>query len=379
MPANRWFVGWGAQGFAALLLTVAATRALPAAETNQEQKDQIAAGESELRRAMTEKAAPPELIAVRGKLMRLYQSAHWLKKVEEQAKEILKIFTKAALPKNGGPEAAFAAEAQFWLLYPRYDAAIQSKLALGNGGKAAEALAKQIRGLRVNVVGEEVPDPDGGIPQRKGGLCGDYSALVASYRAIEWSVAAAVLQSRLLSHGADMLRDTPAPADQNAEDQAQFRQIVDEQARDMAAGAQRLVEAAWTELTRRNLESPWRIETKRELNRYLPKQHPLSRVRSEKWLSTHPEETQAMIRNGGLIDDLHGCYDRHLAQAPDEMLGEVQAKFTLKPDGTVQLDSVEHADAVVGQCLKRLWSARKDLPRPPAPVEVQLGLELASL
>ncbi|MBM4343026.1 MAG: hypothetical protein FJ100_06580 [Deltaproteobacteria bacterium] len=363
----------------ALAVGVGAPCAARAAESNQELKDQMAAAESELRRAQVGKLPPVELLPVRGRLMRLYHQAHWAKKFEEQAREILKLFVKANLPKNGGPESAWAAEAQFLLLAGRLDQALQSKIAVTKGAKASEALAAQIRALRQNVAGEEVPNPVGGIPERKGGLCGDYTTLVSSYRASDWTIAAAVTQSRLLSHVAELIRDTPNPSDQSADDLAQWRQIVDETARDLEAQALRLVEAAWTEIGRRNMDGQWRTEAKRELNRYLPRQHPLSRVRAEKWLIAVAEDTQGTLKTGGVLADIHGCYDRHLAAAPDEMLGEVQVKFTLGPDGTAKIAAVEHANPVVGQCLRRLWAQRKDLPRLAAPTELHVRLELAAL
>ena len=363
----------------ALALGMSSIQSAGAAESNQELKDQMATAETELRQALTQKIAPAELLAVRGRLMRLYFAAHWAKKVEEQGKEILKLFAKSGLPKNGGPEAAWAAEAQFWLLAPRFDAAMQSKIAFGKGSKPAEQLAAQIRGLRQNIAGDEVPSADGGMAERKGGLSGDYSALVSAYRATEWVIATAVYQSKLLSRVAEVIRDTPLPADEPTEVQTHWRQIVDEQARDIEAQSLRLVEGAWAEINRRNMDGQWRLEAKRELNRYQPKRHPLSRVRAEKWLIAVPEDTQTLLKTAGILSDIHGCYDRHVAGSPDEMLGEVQVKFSLGTDGTAKIAAIEHANPVVGQCLRRLWGLRKDLPRLPIALEVHVRLELASL
>lgn len=368
-------------GAAALALAIglAAVQPAQAAESNQELKDQMSAAETELRQALAQKLPAAELLPVRGRLMRLYSQAHWAKKFEEQAREILKLFTKANLPKNGGPESGWAAEAQFLLLAGRLDQALQTKIAVTKGAKASEGLAAQIRGLRQNIAGEEVPNPAGGIPDRKGGLCGEYSTLVSAYRVSEWVIAVAVTQSRLLSHVAELIRDTPNPTDQSADDLAQWRQIVDETARDLEAQSLRLVEAAWNEIGRRSMDGQWRAEAKRELNRYLPRQHPLSRLRAQKWLLAVPEDIQENLKAGGVLADIHGCYDRHIAASPDEMLGEVQVKFTFGPDGVAKITAVDHANPVVGQCLRRLWGQRKDLPRLAVPTEVHIRLELAAL
>jgi len=355
-------------------------RPVAAAEMRAELKDEVAAGEAELRGALAQRQAPADLIAVRGRLARKFREAGWAKKADEQHREILKLFSKAGLAKNGGVEASWAAEAQFWVLHARFDAAMQQRIAVGKGGKPAEQLAAQIRNLRNQVIGEDVaPATPDGIPDRKGGLCGDLSVQVAAYNAVEWRVAVAVAQSRLLSHVAWVIRETPSPADQSAEDQAQWRQIIDDQARDLEVQAQRLVEAAWAELGKRNLDTPWRAEAKRELNRFLPRQHPLSRLRGEKWLSALAEELQQQLRTAGMIADIHACFDRHVAGHPDEMLGAVQVKATVAPDGVIALHEVDHADPVVGQCLRRRWSQRKDLPRGAAPIELHVRLEFAVL
>ncbi len=367
-----------------LALTLAATlpqSALQAAEMTQELRDEVRTAENDLRALEKTKGADPaELIGLRGRLARLYLQAQWRKKADELFKKIVDGFTKAGLAKTGGPEAAFAAEAQFYLLEPRFLTAMQSKPAFGKGGKAADQLAGQIRKMRTEIAGEEVPTEAGGIADRKGGLCGDYTALVSSYRAYEWTIAAAIAQSRLLAHVAEAIHDIPLPADQAAEDKAQFRQIVDEQSRDFDAQALRLLEAAWSELGRRNLDSPWKLECRRDLNKYLPKQYPLSRQRADQWLSPVPEALQAQLKQSGLFDDLQGCYDRHLAVAPDDLLGGMNVQFELRPDGTAAVTNVDHANGpVIARCLTRKWSNRTDFPKVDAPTPVSLKLEYAAL
>ncbi|MBI5607821.1 MAG: hypothetical protein HY902_02965 [Deltaproteobacteria bacterium] len=368
------------------LLALALTAALPlptaqAAEMTQELRDEVRTAENDLRvLEKTKGADPAELIGLRGRLARLYMQAQWRKKADELFKKIVDGFAKAGLAKTGGPEAAFAAEAQFHMLDARYQAAMQSKPAFGKGGKAAEQLAAQIRKMRTEIAGEELPAEAGGIADRKGGLCGDYTTLVASYRAYEWIIAAAIAQSRLLAHVAEAIHDIPLPADQAADEKAQFRQIVDEQSRDFDSQALRLLEAAWAELGRRNLDTPWKQECRRDLNKYLPKQYPLSRQRADQWLSPVPESLQAQLKQSGLFDDLQSCYDRHLAAVPDDLLGGMNVQFELRPDGTANVGSVDHANsALIARCLTRKWSHRNDFPKVEAPTPVSLKLEYAAL
>lgn len=351
-----------------------------AAEMRDELKEEIRTAENGLRALEKNKAADPaELIGTRGRLARLYLQAEWRKKADELHKKIIDGFAKAKLERTGGPEAAWAAEAQFWVLEPKFLAAMQAKPAFGKGGKAAEQLAGQIRKLRTEIAGEEVPATAGSIADRKGGLCGEYSTLVSSYRAVEWIIAVAVTQARLLAHVADAIREAPLPADQSAEDQSQFRSIIAEQAELFELQALHLLEAAWAELGRRNLDTQWRQECRRELNKFLPKQYPLSRQRAESWLTPVPEAVQSQLKEAGALDDIQGCYDRHIAASSDEMLGGLQVSFDVLTDGTLKLGAVDHADPRIASCLTRKWSTRKDFPKQDAAVPVRLKLEYATL
>ncbi len=375
--APNWATKW------ALAMVLAGALPMPvlhAAEMTDELREEVRTAENNLRTLEKTKGADPsELIGLRGRLARLYMQAQWRKKADELFKKIVDGFAKAGLAKTGGPESVFAAEAQFYLLEPRFLAAMQAKPAFGKGGKAAEQLAAQIRKLRTEIAGEELPTEAGGIADRKGGLCGDYTTMVASYRSYEWQVATAVTQARLLGHVAEAVHDAPLPADQAAEDKAQFRQIIDEQARDVDAQALRLLEAAWSEIGRRNLDTPWKLETRRDLNKYLPKLYPLSRQRAEQWLSPTPEAVQTGLKQAGLLDDIAACYDRHLTVTPDDLLGGLSVQFELRPDGTATVGQVDHADPVIARCLTRKWSSRNDFPKVEAPTTVSLKLEYAAL
>jgi hypothetical protein len=61
------------------------------------------------------------------------------------------------------------------------------------------------------------------------------------------------------------------------------------------------------------------------------------------------------------------------------MLGEVNATWLLLPEGTAELRAVDHADPRIGQCLKKRWAGRTELPHDAAPVEIRVRLEFAAL
>lgn len=378
-PPHR-LIGWLCAAAMAASFAPAPARG----DISQELKDEVNAAEVELRGLEKDKATPvADLIGVHGRLGRLCKQANWPKKAQEHWKKLGELFAKAKLVKNGGTEATWAAEAQFNLLAERAAAAMLAVPALPKGGKKADtaqvggwpkAVGAWIHGL----VGSSAPGSQGGAPQFEGGLTGELQA-VADFRAPTWAVAATVLQVRLLGHVASYLEDLPPPDGVTAEQQAAQVQRNRAAAEAYTADARKLILATWAEIDRRNLGGEWRSAAKRELNRYLPRDHPLSRMRAKAFLTPIAETLQKEVEQAGLLDDIHACYDRHLALLPDEMLGEVNATWLLLPEGTAELRAVDHADPRIGQCLKKRWAGRSGLPHDAAPVEIRVRLEFAAL
>lgn len=368
----------------AVVLAASCAPALAQAEISQELKDEVNAAEVELRGLEKDKATPvADLIAVRGRLGRLCQQASWSKKAQEHWKKVLELFAKAGLARNGGTEATWAAEAQFNLVAERAAAAMLGQPAPPKGGKKAGSAQaggwpKAIDTWAQGLVGTAQAGGEGGAPVFTGGLAGELQA-VADFRAPTWAVAAAVLQVRLLGHVASVLEDWQPPAEVAADQQTALLQRNQAAAEAYTADARKLILRTWDEIDRRSLSGEWRSAAKRELNRYLPGEHPLSRMRAKAFLTPVAETLQKQVEGAGLLADVHACYDRHLAVLPDEMLGEVTATWLLLPEGTAELRVVDHADARIGQCLKKRLARRSGLPHEGAPVEIRVRLEFAAL
>lgn len=358
--------------------------ALAHADISQELKDEVNAAEIELRGLERDKATPvADLIAVRGRLGRLCKQANWPKRAQEHWKKVGELFAKAKLVQNGGTEATWAAEALFYLLEERATAAMLSQPALGKAAKKPDpkvgaswqtALQTWVHSL----AGDAKAGDAERLPSREGGLAGELQ-VVAEFRSPTWAVAAAVLQVRLLGHATAVLEDWQPPAGVDAEQASALLQHNRTRAEALAAEAKALVQAVWAEVDRRNLSGEWRSAAKRELNRYLPREHPLSRMRAKAFLTPIAETLQKAVEQAGLLDDIQACYDRHLALLPDEMLGEVNATWLLLPEATAELRAVDHADPRIGQCLKKRWAGRTGLPHDAAPVEIRVRLEFAAL
>lgn len=370
--ATAWLV--------ALLVQAAWLPSHPAhADATQELKDEVSAAEIELHDLEKTKGTPvSDLIAVRGRLGRLCSKANWQKKAEEHWKKMTELFTKAKLPSNGGAEATWAAEAQFGLMQARIAAALESKPALRKGQKGAPGWEAALSQWSAEMVGTPIAGTTERLPGRRGGAAGALEA-VSDLRAPEWTAAAVVQQARLVGYTAEVLLEWQAPSDLTADLQANLQAHAKKIGAELAVQAPSLVEAAWAEIERRNLNGPWRTECKREMNRYAPSQHPLSRMRGRSWLTPVAETLQKQVEAAGMLTDIHACYDRHLVVSPDEMLGEVSVQWLLLPDGTAEVRAVDHADARIGICLKKRWSVKTELPHDAAPVEIRVRLEFAAL
>ena len=378
-PPHR-LIGW----LCAAAMAASFAPAQARADISQELKDEVNAAEVELRGLEKDKATPvADLIGVHGRLGRLCKQANWPKKAQEHWKKLGELFAKAKLVKNGGTEATWAAEALYNLLDERAAAAMLSQPTLGKPAKKPDPKAgatwqAALQTWGRSLAGTTKAGDSERLPGREGGLAGELQA-VAEFRSPTWAVAAAVLQTRLVGHVAAQLEEAQAPAAVPAEQAQAALQENRKLAGELTAEASALIQAAWAEIDRRNLSGEWRSAAKRELNRYLPRDHPLSRMRAKAFLTPIAETLQKEVEQAGLLDDIHACYDRHLALLPDEMLGEVNATWLLLPEGTAELRAVDHADPRIGLCLKKRWAGRTELPHDAAPVEIRVRLEFAAL
>lgn len=382
-PLPRRPLGW----VVALLLAVAllAVVVLPgsALASTEELKAEIADTEAQLKTLLGDKTtSQSDVLRARVRLGRLYAQIGPRKKAEAQWQEVVKTFAKGAWPRDGGAEATSAAAASFWLLEGRY-LATRSTIPAPNpklsGKKQMDALLAQVRTLRQSVLGEEVTrgEGDNAVIERKGGLLQDY-AVVATFGAAEWQVAASLYQSRLLQHLAEILPEVVLPADLAPEAAEQWRAAANEQAASFLSQATRLLDEAWATAQRRASDSDWALEVRRDLNKFFPDRHPLSRERSREVLDPQPPAAllEALGRPGGL-DAVRACYDRRLAHQPDEMLADVVVRLTVTAEGTIGELKVDGDDVAVPTCLRKKWRTLKDLPA--GPFEVGVKMQFAAL
>lgn len=340
--------------------------------------DDIAAAEGFVKAAEQDhETTPAELVRQRLRLLRLYREAQSAKKMNALGKKLVEGFGKAGLPKDGGPVAEMAAEAQFWLLEPRALEVLQRKAPVLAVKKAEAQLAAQIKVWTLDVTGDAVAVAGEGLEGRKGGLCGALHGEVGSYLSRQWQVASAWMQARLIGHFAALVEGMAAPAASKPEEAAAVRKLAASQAAVWRSDAERLLRAAWAAIDRHGIDTVYKVEVLRELNRYQPAQFPLSRVRGERWLDKASEGAATALRQAGVLDDLRACYDRHLARTPDDLIGEFTVTLQVE-QGRLTVQEATHADPAAVMCVReRLQGPRTGLP--DGPLQVRLRLEFAAL
>jgi hypothetical protein len=354
------------------------TVAIAAPAARQGLAEDIAAAEQAVKALEQDKeVAAAVVIGQQLQLLRLYREAAAAKKVAAVAKKLLDGFAKRGLVKDGGRVAAMAAEAQFWLLDQRAGEVLQRKGPKLAKGKAQAQLSAQFKTWTAEIAGTPVAAAADALAGRQGGLCGALHGEVGAYFSREWQVASAWLQARLLGHLSALATAVSAPAGSPPEEQAAVRQLASQQAAAWQEEATVLLQSAWAAIDRHSLDTPYKAEVLRDLNRYQPRQFPLSRVRGERWLDKASEGAATMLREAGVLDDLRACYDRHLVRVPDDLIGEISVTLQLQ-DGKLSVQQAEHADPETVTCVQqRLAAPRSGLTG--GPLVVRLRLEFASL
>lgn len=363
-------------------LTVVAWAVAPIGVAVAGSRDDILALEAFLRLAPKEHTPPTEVFAARQKLASLHLDTGDVRKAEQTWRDTVKAFQKGAYDKDGGIVANVTAEAAFRLLESRTKTFVATPIlpppAKMPYEKALEFVMKQLQQQLVAVHGSADIDPE--ALDEKGGMCQEYVTQVAIYNSLEWNYAAAVMRARLLGHVAESANDLPLPESTPADKAKQLQSLMKMVAERMHQLAEAALEHAWTDAQRRNLSNEWTVELKRELNRYRPAQHPLSRERSRIWLEPAPDEaTRALLQAAAPLDDVRACFDRHLTSHPDAMLGDVTVHLTVDPQGQLTELKLSGEGEQMEACLRKKWRAVRDLPHGEAPVQYHVKLQFAAL
>jgi hypothetical protein len=366
--------------FATLVLL--ATAAVPVQAAG---RDEVSTLELELKQAAKEHLPPAEVFTKRQKLGSLYADMGDSRKAEGVWRETVRQFQKGGYDKDGGILASVAAEAAFRLIEPRAKSFVATPIQPAPAKLAVDKqlgfVMKQLQQQLVTVRGSPDLDPESLTEHGAGGLCDELNEQVAIYNSLEWQYAAAVLRARLLGHVAESAAELPVPEGTSPEKLKQLNwlsKMVSERMQQLGLAA---LEQAWNDAQRRNASNSWVIELKRELNRYRPEQHPLSRERGRIWLEPAPDEaTRDAVAKAARLEEVRACFDRKLAAQPDQMLGEVVVHLTVGPQGLLTEIHIDGEGEILEQCVRKRWRDVQNVPHADeGPRQFHVKLQFAAL
>ncbi|MSP92863.1 MAG: hypothetical protein EXR79_13835 [Myxococcales bacterium] len=317
------------------------------------------------------KAPPEEQFGARARLAKLYVQGGNRKRAEAIWLDVTKAWAAGNFAKDGGAVATVTAEAWFRLLEPKHQAFVARRIEpppKGPAEKQIAALRKQFLAMVEVAIGKSAQvtaaagdDARTAVP-RAGGLYDEYRTKVGELGSTDWWFAAEVYRARLLEHLADSIAAAPVPIDLAADEQETFRGILAGYAQSMEAKAVKALSLAWAAARERGATNPWVTSIKKNLNRYRPDEVPLSRERARVWLDPVPDDaTRTVVEATIPLDAARHCFDRILAAGFDEMLGSVEIRLEVAPDGRLSQVGSSGLEAAYTACLQKAWQGVKGL------------------
>gem|GEM_PF-2657444 len=184
--------------------------------------------------------------------------------------------------KNGGPEATVAAEAEFWLLEPRYKKFLSKKLTENkrlSPTRRMKSLQDQVKKMTNEAIGTptKVKNPQPGQPTsvRKGGLYNVYLERVATYGSQNWSYAAFLYRAKVLQHMARTIYAAPTPEDLSEDEEEQLMEILETIGAQFENRALKSLEVAVQDADKKGVVNEWVTKLRAAINKYKPAEYPL--------------------------------------------------------------------------------------------------------
>ena len=195
---------------------------------------------------------------------------------------IITSFKKGGYEQNGGAEAAAAAEAEFWLMEPRYKSYLKRTLQENkklSPSKRMSDLQKQVLTMVDMANGKMTKrkNPNTGEPEqvRVGGLYNDYVEKVAVYGSRNWSYAAFLYRAQVLTHLARTIYDAPRPADLTEDEEVAYEEVLEKIGGQIENHAIRSLETAMKDAIAKGVVNEWVTKLRVAINKYKPAEYPL--------------------------------------------------------------------------------------------------------
>lgn len=211
-------------------------------------------------------------------------------------KQIIADFESGAFAKNGGPEATAAAEAQFRLMEPRYEAFLRMRLVpnpKASSAKQIKELQTQLRAMLDVVLGPEMKKKNAETGQeytvRDGGLFKEYLDNVAMYGSQNWSYAAMLYRAQALQHLARTIYGVAPPEELTEEEETAYAETIEAVGGQIENKAIASLEVALKDAEGKGVVNEWVSKLRAAINKYKPAEYPL--LKEAKELQADPQGT----------------------------------------------------------------------------------------
>jgi tetratricopeptide (TPR) repeat protein len=256
---------------------------------------QITALEAFIARFANDTQNSAKVFKAYGMIADIYESRGDKKNAEKLYKRILEAFQKGGYELNGKAESSAAAQSQFMLMKPRYEAFMAFKLSLNPklpASKQMPDIVKQIKGQMDTVLGpeKEIVGPDGKkSTQRGGGMYDEYDKDVTKYNSQNWSYAAYLYRAKMLQFLARTIYTAPQPENLTPEQQEELDGILENFGKQIENRAIKSLEIALKDAESKGAVNQWVTELRKAINSYKPKEYPL--LKDEKRMVMDPTGT----------------------------------------------------------------------------------------
>ncbi len=229
-------------------------------------------------------------------IARMYRARGDKKKEFALWTQLIADFDKGGFQRTGGPEATAAAEGQFWLMEPRYNDFLKTKLQpnpKSSAGAQIKQLQTQLRAMLDTVLGTETkkknPDTGQEYMVRDGGLYKEYLEKVALYGSQNWSYAAMLYRAQALQHLARTIYGVQPPNDLTEEEEEAYAEQIEAVGAQIENQAIKSLEAALKDAEAKGAVNEWVAKLRAAINKYKPADYPL--LKEAKTIMADPQGT----------------------------------------------------------------------------------------
>jgi hypothetical protein len=223
-----------------------------------------------------DKQPTPDLLRTMARLAQAYAGAGEAKQPHQVWQKLLAAFERSGLPRNGGPEAALAAEARWRMLEPAVIKGMTVSFSPKPGTPHPWAdMHAQLDEVLEATLGPKSKSNVGGEPGRAGGLV-DQVLRVGEFKNPLWSVTAALQAGKLLLKQGRAMRDAARPGAVEGPEAMAVDAELKQTSVQFDERALTVLESAWKPSEEQSVTPALRTELRQELHKLKPSEYPVS-------------------------------------------------------------------------------------------------------